>query len=750
MDYNFNSSSSANWNDFQYNSSSNNKTLNNTFTKKSIDSEQDHFMSYKSKYHNSIERNSLDCDNLSARYYSASPDPLNYPAEPAAFVPNHSFVEKKLMYMGQSHSFHENSDQEMSPTISENGFIGFKSLAYRGKRNYASANAMNLDNRDTFDHQVAKLNTNSGKNFHNFFSENVNTLTDKLEQNSSLNDSSQHIVPFQNSFERESNFNFQHRQHNFNDLDLDFLKRQEEKYMKHNFANVVDSNQLMMRQKNLVHSPTFSSAPINIAHSDFNSTRFESSIFPSSASAVNSNSNLISFSGLDTRLHNVRLTEYQNFSFNLNHAFSLLNSETIQRLQIKNSSLLQEKNIISSRILLLKIENNISTKVNLEELKEVIEKFFNISKDSFNIKKLKDINFNEFEMEEINDSNKDEKVKKQIFFLSFFNLNDSIFLYKNLNQLELKVNNDEVGREENYFSTAMRLNKGLKFNFKFLYRFEDFNDTILLYLNYYFTERDLELIVKLCSGIGLLRYILKFEQHILIQYCDIRNIEKAYNALKEILFDDGRELDLKFLNRTKMNNLERNADIHGFPSAPPGGSNRQELTIEDVQNILIGKDNRSTFMIRNIPNKYSQNDLLKILKKNEIEFDFFYLRIDFKNKCNVGYAFINFTTQSSILRFIEKIAGKKWSLYNSEKICSLSFAHLQGKEELIKKFKNSSIMLENINFRPKIFLNGVEQPFPKADIIRKKSDHLFTRENALFQRSEQLAAKGAYFTEDTI
>ncbi|KAJ3203232.1 hypothetical protein HK099_001571, partial [Clydaea vesicula] len=613
MDYNFNSSSSANWNDFQYNSSSNNKTLNNTFTKKSIDSEQDHFMSYKSKYHNSIERNSLDCDNLSARYYSASPDPLNYPAEPAAFVPNHSFVEKKLMYMGQSHSFHENSDQEMSPTISENGFIGFKSLAYRGKRNYASANAMNLDNRDTFDHQVAKLNTNSDKNFHNFFSENVNTLTDKLEQKSSLNDSSQHIVPFQNSFERESNFNFQHRQHNFNDLDLDFLKRQEEKYMKHNFANVVDSNQLMMRQKNLVHSPTFSSAPINIAHSDFNSTRFESSIFPSSASAVNSNSNLISFSGLDTRLHNVRLTEYKNFSFNLNHAFSLLNSETIQRLQIKNSSLLQEKNIISSRILLLKIENNISTKVNLEELKEVIEKFFNISKDSFNIKKLKDINFNEFEMEEINDSNKDEK--------------------------------------------------------------------------------------------------------------------------------DGRELDLKFLNRTKMSNLERNADIHGFPSAPPGGSNRQELTIEDVQNILIGKDNRSTFMIRNIPNKYSQNDLLKILKKNEIEFDFFYLRIDFKNKCNVGYAFINFTTQSSILRFIEKIAGKKWSLYNSEKICSLSFAHLQGKEELIKKFKNSSIMLENINFRPKIFLNGVEQPFPKADIIRKKSDHLFTRENALFQRSEQLAAK---------
>lgn len=63
-------------------------------------------------------------------------------------------------------------------------------------------------------------------------------------------------------------------------------------------------------------------------------------------------------------------------------------------------------------------------------------------------------------------------------------------------------------------------------------------------------------------------------------------------------------------------------------------------------------DNRTTLMIKNIPNKYTQEGLLKMLnQKNEGEFDFFYLPIDFtvihtqsyyQNKCNVGYAFINF------------------------------------------------------------------------------------------------------------
>lgn len=50
-------------------------------------------------------------------------------------------------------------------------------------------------------------------------------------------------------------------------------------------------------------------------------------------------------------------------------------------------------------------------------------------------------------------------------------------------------------------------------------------------------------------------------------------------------------------------------------------------------------------------------------------YDFFYLPIDFKNKCNMGYAFINFVDAIFIAEFYNEFNGKKWSCFNSEKIC---------------------------------------------------------------------------------
>ncbi|KAK9700574.1 hypothetical protein K7432_012125 [Basidiobolus ranarum] len=138
----------------------------------------------------------------------------------------------------------------------------------------------------------------------------------------------------------------------------------------------------------------------------------------------------------------------------------------------------------------------------------------------------------------------------------------------------------------------------------------------------------------------------------------------------------------------------------------------------DIWKIAQGLDNRTTFMIRNIPNKYTQKMLLECIDEtHKGEYDFVYLRIDFKNHCNVGYAFINFIDVNAVVSFIEKRVGRKWGRFNSDKICHISYANIQGKAALIEKFKNSSVMDKDPTYQPKIFhssgsFKGLEEPFP--------------------------------------
>ena len=50
-----------------------------------------------------------------------------------------------------------------------------------------------------------------------------------------------------------------------------------------------------------------------------------------------------------------------------------------------------------------------------------------------------------------------------------------------------------------------------------------------------------------------------------------------------------------------------------------------------------------------------------------------------QNKCNVGYAFINFIDPQSIVPFYQQYHGKKWEKFNSEKVCDIAYARIQGK-----------------------------------------------------------------------
>lgn len=129
------------------------------------------------------------------------------------------------------------------------------------------------------------------------------------------------------------------------------------------------------------------------------------------------------------------------------------------------------------------------------------------------------------------------------------------------------------------------------------------------------------------------------------------------------------------------------------------------LDLELVENDL---DKRSSLMVRNIPNKYTQQMLLNEFTENGHGpgiIDFFYLPIDFKNRCNRGYAFINFVDYRDIVKFHRQYYGQHWRTFNSDKICDITYARIQTKASMLKRFENSALMEKDEEYKPLVFVS---------------------------------------------
>ena len=159
-----------------------------------------------------------------------------------------------------------------------------------------------------------------------------------------------------------------------------------------------------------------------------------------------------------------------------------------------------------------------------------------------------------------------------------------------------------------------------------------------------------------------------------------------------------------------------------------------------MDDIITGKDTRTTVMIRNIPIKYTDNILIKDLEEFKGKYDCLYMPYDYEKKGNKGYAFINFVNPLHILYFHEKFNGKKWPLFESNKICELNSANFQGIYEIQKHSKNykgykkplfysepnkNNSNKENIII-PSKYLNKLKVRFPKIKFKENKAKKIIT------------------------
>ncbi|KJP88142.1 hypothetical protein AK88_02259 [Plasmodium fragile] len=163
--------------------------------------------------------------------------------------------------------------------------------------------------------------------------------------------------------------------------------------------------------------------------------------------------------------------------------------------------------------------------------------------------------------------------------------------------------------------------------------------------------------------------------------------------------------------RTHTNNSTNDVVYKCEDSIPLG-------TILNFHNLDNNNTNiLTTVMLRNIPNKYTQKMLMNVMNEHfKGLYDFFYLPIDFRNKCNVGYAFINFIHPYYAELFIRFFNNYKLNVFKSNKVCTVTWGRVQGLKANIEHYRNSAIMTIPIpQYKPMLFQNGIAVSWPESD-----------------------------------
>lgn len=123
-------------------------------------------------------------------------------------------------------------------------------------------------------------------------------------------------------------------------------------------------------------------------------------------------------------------------------------------------------------------------------------------------------------------------------------------------------------------------------------------------------------------------------------------------------------------------------------------SNGQTLSFPSAETPSPEWDDTTTIMMRNLPNKYTQQALLTDI--NEAGFigtyDFLYLPVDTATNANKGYAFINFSEPGFAWIFKRAYEDRKMPQgSNSHKFVSVSPATLQGFDANYKHYANTRV-----------------------------------------------------------
>jgi RNA recognition motif-containing protein len=122
----------------------------------------------------------------------------------------------------------------------------------------------------------------------------------------------------------------------------------------------------------------------------------------------------------------------------------------------------------------------------------------------------------------------------------------------------------------------------------------------------------------------------------------------------------------------------------------PTKRSQKSLNIEP-EDIINGKDKRTTIILKNLPNDISKEELKSIIEPlGNINFIYIPLLIKNKNKHNLPCAYLNVINYKTILKIVEKFNEIKNlnQLYNAKDLLNVEifYSGTQGKHALINRF----------------------------------------------------------------
>lgn len=150
-----------------------------------------------------------------------------------------------------------------------------------------------------------------------------------------------------------------------------------------------------------------------------------------------------------------------------------------------------------------------------------------------------------------------------------------------------------------------------------------------------------------------------------------------------------------------MRPYSRNKQVTPKTGAQHSGP-RASVKTEKLSDDRLGNSGATTLMVRNIPVRYTQEMLLKEWP-NGGNYDFLYLPICIKKKCNTSFAFINFISPEAAREFADRWHHERLLFFSAMKPLDISL-----EKNLLQCMNNKTSRIRNVRFQPAVF-KGAER-----------------------------------------